>query len=316
MGYLDGQKSVAFLPIVAYSIFMTQDWKLQWHLMARIRPATAQVHWTFMLIVLVLGGGCASPAGRFDRLARERGLQRQVVPGEGFEHVVYARDDDGGDVLHVYLAGDGTPWLTRHRPALDPTPRRPVMLDLMALDPAPSMLLGRPCYHGLSRVPGCSVWDWTAGRYSERVVISSVEALAHWVRRRPVESLVVIGYSGGGTLAMLLTEFWEVRRRAEDLHLPPIRQVVTIAANLDIDRWSELHGYSPLSGSLNPARRPALPENIRQWHLMGVRDSNVPPELVEQVVESQIAAERLVFAEFDHSCCWESIWGDFLKRLD
>src|SRR6266545_4164343 len=93
-------------------------------------------------LVIALLGGCAGPSERF--AAR--------VEGEGFAHVVYrpaGLRPDGGRVLHIYLDGDGTPW-ERGRPAPDPTPRAPLVLRLMALDPAPRVYLGRPCYHGLA----------------------------------------------------------------------------------------------------------------------------------------------------------------------
>ena len=73
-------------------------------------------------------------------------------------------------MLHVYLDGDGTPMLGSY-PAADPTPRDPLVLDLMALDSTPSIYVGRPCYHGLSGAP-CSPSLWTSGRYSEPVVAS------------------------------------------------------------------------------------------------------------------------------------------------
>src|SRR5258708_14449552 len=35
-------------------------------------------------------------------------------------------------------------------------------------------------------------------------------------------------------------------------------------------------GYLPLEGSLNPALQPPLPTSLRQWYLVGQRDTNVP----------------------------------------
>ncbi len=58
-----------------------------------------------------------------------------------------------------------------------------------------------------------------------------------------------------------------------------VRQVVTIAANLDIDAWAEHSGYSRLRGSLNPATQPPLPTHIQQIHLAGGRDLRVPAQV-------------------------------------
>lgn len=256
----------------------------------------------------MLLGACATPAARFDALAKTRGLQGELIRGESFDQLLYPKAE-AGEVLHVYLSGDGTPWRTRYRPARDPTPRHPLVLSLMLLDPAPAVYLGRPCYHGASR--GCSVWHWTAGRYSRAVVLSMAGALDAWLADHPTRALVLIGYSGGGSLAMLLADVWEDRRRLGEA-LPPISDVVTIAANLDIHLWTERHDYSPLTGSLNPAQV-RLPASLRQWHLVGERDENVPPELVMAALAKQSSVELLRYPGADHHCCWEGIWREFLR---
>ena len=53
--------------------------------------------------------GCASLEQQMDRKAAAQGYRRQVIPGEGFQHVVYSRNGDrpseeGAEpALHVYL---------------------------------------------------------------------------------------------------------------------------------------------------------------------------------------------------------------------
>jgi pimeloyl-ACP methyl ester carboxylesterase len=116
--------------------------------------------------------------------------------------------------------------------------------------------------------------------------------------------IALIGYSGGGVLAMLIAP------RVEQ-----VRRVVTVAANLDIDAWADHHGYSRLSGSLNPATAPPLPITIRQLHLAGGRDLRVPPYLSRPVAARQPGAEYLLLADFDHTCCWERAWPSILASL-
>ena len=111
-----------------------------------------------LLSLVVQITGCTSPAIRMDEQAAGLGYHRQVVKGEGYDHVVYIKPGRviERSVLHVYLEGDGTPWVRKRLAAFDPTPRKPVMLALMALDALPSVYLGRPCYHGLSQAIGCT----------------------------------------------------------------------------------------------------------------------------------------------------------------
>jgi len=63
------------------------------------------------------------------------------VAGDGFQHLVLSSPRRSGLTLHFYLDGDGTPSLAGY-PAVDPTPREPLVLDLMALDSGPAMHTG------------------------------------------------------------------------------------------------------------------------------------------------------------------------------
>ena len=121
---------------------------------------------------------CSTPSERFDRMALEQGFHKTELEGSDFSHVIYDNGKLGTtSTLHVYLGGDGTPWIGGFIIASDPTPRRPIILKLMAMDEAPSLFLGRPCYHGYSDRHPCKPDYWTSARYSEDVIDSMVRAL-------------------------------------------------------------------------------------------------------------------------------------------
>jgi predicted alpha/beta hydrolase family esterase len=253
--------------------------------------------------------GCASPAERLDREAAGFGFHRSIVTGNPFRHVVYVNsafytNGPRSAVVHVYLEGDGSPWLDSRTVSPDPTPRRPLMLRLMAQDPAPAVYLGRPCYLGLVADAECSPLVWTSGRYSDRVVASMAQALRKVLASRPADTLVFLGHSGGGTLAMLLAE-----------RFPRTRAVLTIAGNLDVHAWAKLHEYSPLRGSLDPSHRPPLPRWIFQLHGVGAKDRNIPLSILKAAVARQPGARLVVFGQFGHVCCWESVWRVLLGWL-
>jgi hypothetical protein len=249
---------------------------------------------------------CATPAQRAARFARDSGFSEQVVHGTQWEHVVFSTASARpSQRVHVYVEGDGTPWIAHRWVARDPTPRKPIMLTLMAMDTQPSIYLGRPCYFGLAEQSGCEPWLWTDGRYSEAVVSSMVRALEGVLNKQePPEALYWFGHSGGGTLAMLLAE-----------RFPQSASIVTLAGNLDVEAWARHHGYTPLSRSLNPASRPPLPSQIRQIHLIGTQDLNVPIEILESAVAKQHNVEVRQYPDFDHACCWRRIWRSILEGL-
>lgn len=86
-----------------------------------------------------------------------------------------------------------------------------------------------------------------------------------------------------------------------------LSQVVTVAADLDLDYWPRRDGPSPLAGSFDPARQPAETlGRIPQFHFTGGEDRTVKTDVaVVSEPSSPQAPVRLVEVPgFTHSCCW------------
>jgi hypothetical protein len=249
--------------------------------------------------------GCASPSRRADDFADHAGFHKEIVQGAGFGHVVYrnAAGQSAGPerrgALHVYIEGDGSPYAAGNKVSANPTPHNPLMLRLMAEDPAPSVYLGRPCYFNLD--PGCDPGLWTLRRYSPEIVDSMEAALRAESSRAGATSLEIYGHSGGGTLGVLLAQ-----------RVAGVSRVVTIGANLDIAAWCKLHGYLPLSGSLNPVDMPAPRKDLQIVHLVGAEDTNTPPSLIQAAALVRGGETVRIVPDFDHRCCWQSLWPSIL----
>lgn len=259
-----------------------------------------------VLCLFLLSQGCATPSEKFIGTATQLGLNNQLVDGSPYRHRLFTNSQVSRsniiEELHIYLDGDGTPWRTDTRIADDPTSRNPLILEMMVKDPAPAVLLGRPCYYGLHISPLCNESLWTSHRYAAEVVASMDAAIQQWMSSKKVNKLVLIGYSGGGVLATLLAP-----------SLKKTSVVITIAANLDIEAWSRHHGYSSPAASLNPAKDAHIPASVRQIHLAGLQDENVPAGIIESFSRVQKNALYLPLPEYDHVCCWLDIWPDILK---
>ncbi|MGR9093170.1 MAG: alpha/beta fold hydrolase [Gammaproteobacteria bacterium] len=251
-------------------------------------------------LFVVFAAGCGTPAVRFDRAAGELGLSRSDADLPMFRKGEFI----DGEPIHIYLDGDGTPVSGSGRIALDPTSRDRLILDLIVADPAASVLVGRPCYHGAQR--GCDSAMWTTARYSDAVVDPIVRAVNEIAEAYPRSPIWLAGYSGGGALAMLVAP--RVQR---------VSALVTIAGNLDTAAWTQHHGYGPLTQSGNPAAEPPLSPAIRQLHLFGADDTNVPVDVARATLDRQPigAVEVEVVAGFDHRCCWPGIWAARLRGL-
>ena len=258
----------------------------------------ARWQWLCALVVAAFLFACAAAPDRTQQRAIELGYVRLELEGSAFAHVAFFKPGEPRTSLHVYIEHDGIPWITLTQPSADPTPRRLIMLEMMASDSAPSLYLGRPCYFGLStRAPCEPIW-WTHRRFSPEVVSSMNAAVSAFLATNPhIERLEVYGFSGGGVLAVLMAP-----------GIPQTQRVITAAAPLDIDAWTTLHGYSTLAGSLSPMRQPPLAVRIAQLHLVGGRDDVVTIDMVRPFVERQSGAELRSLETFDHHCCWERTW--------
>ncbi|MDI5983657.1 alpha/beta fold hydrolase [Halomonas sp. M4R5S39] len=260
-----------------------------------------------LLISIVLVTACSSPAQRYNAAADARSYVVRSVPAAPFRVTAYLAPAERPSARpwHVYLTGDGTPWERGRHPSQDPTPRRPMALELMDRDPGPRLLLHRPCYGRHPPDPACHPGLWTGGRYGESVVDAMDRALDRLVAELEIDGVVLVGYSGGGLLARLLAG------RRED-----VRALVTIAANLDHSAWTRRHGYLPLEGSLRLVDELPLDARVLQWHLVGARDPVVPPGMVRQAARHDPHARVEVVDGVDHRCCWVEAWPRLLERLD
>ncbi len=261
----------------------------------------------FVLCVLLglLYGCVVSPTERAEGLARRAGASMSLIHGTDFDHVVYSRGFDvNSATLHIYFSGDGTPWLHRTQIANDPTPRDPVALRLMLEDTSPSIFLGRPCYSGTNDALKCEAELWTNARYSDAVVESMAIALSHLIAPSLASRIVLLGYSGGGVLAVLVAN-----------RVARIDTVVTVGANLDTHAWTALHGYSELDKSVNPSGE-TIRGSLSQIHLVGENDHNVPPSIVMMFAEGRPNVEVRVISGFDHHCCWVKAWPELLRTFE
>ncbi len=243
--------------------------------------------------------------------ATEAGFRDLGAARVGLPLVAYLRDRAGGSApphrLTVYIEGDGAAWRTRTRVSDNPTPRDPVALALAIRQPSgSSAYVGRPCqYVNLAGV-FCPASFWTDGRYGREAVALVGRAVDLAMAAAGADEAVLVGFSGGGTLATLLAA-----TRDDVVHL------ITVAAPLDIYGWTGFHGVSPLAASLDPLDYMAALSAVAQDHFEGGSDAVVPPRVNDRFFERSRTATvmRHRMAEFDHTCCWAEAWPSLYGRV-
>jgi pimeloyl-ACP methyl ester carboxylesterase len=185
-------------------------------------------------------------------------------------------DQARGPVLTVFIEGDGEAHDARGLPTRDPTPRNPVSLRIAQAWPAPGpkAWLGRLCQYVRASDPACTPADWSIDRFSPAAVAAENAALDQLKARAGAGRLVLVGWSGGGTVAELAAA-----RRSD------VSALITIAAPLDLKAWTTAMGISDLPPSGDPAQIVWAGKPPLQLHLYGGRDTTVP-------AASQMAAAR------------------------
>lgn len=238
-------------------------------------------------------------------LASAHALQLETISEPLPMRFLHRAPNDHSGPLRLYISGDGIPWRDG-QPADNPTGSRlPLGLKLFLRDPAAQAYIGRPCYHFKGILPQrCVSALWTSHRYSEAVVAAIAEQVRLLALRYNRQRIELIGHSGGGTLALLVSE-----------RIPAVERVITVAALLDPDAWVAFHRLLPLSGSLSPLSRDGA-SKVREVHFMGDDDAIVPPALARNYQQHYPDAIVNIVEGFNHRCCWESYWPELLQRAE
>ncbi len=261
--------------------------------------------WIALLAALMLLSACSSIPDRDARLQSAR----DAAPASHRDVIIETRRFDLLSFVHakpvqsekliVFIEGDGFAWERRDRPSSDPTPVTQTVLSLVSGSPNPNIAyLARPCQFVGAGSRNCSQKLWTSERYSEAVVSSLNEALDHLKREYGSSHVILIGYSGGGTIAALVA----ARR-------PDVSGFVTLASPLDIRAFADLHQVTPLTGSLNPIDVAHILADIPQIHIVGDQDEIVPPALVRGFIHSLPSdrCARMFTVTANHWSGWTNI---------
>jgi pimeloyl-ACP methyl ester carboxylesterase len=279
--------------------------------MSRPRPRFLPLVLAAVLATVLAGcAGLPDPAARRQAVldqAASHGLVPLPPSPTGLPVLALGRDGPGQDLV-VYIEGDGLAFLNRSTPSPDPTPVHALALGLALADPAPKVAyLGRPCQYAAPLPPACREDLWTGARFGPEAVAALSDALSDARAALGARRLHLVGYSGGGAMAVLLAA------RRDD-----VADIVTVAGNLDTRAWTTWHRVTPLTASANPADAAASVALLPQVHVSGADDTVCPPFLAEVFLERlghPPGARRLVLPGVDHHRGIEAAWPRVLDRV-
>jgi hypothetical protein len=223
-----------------------------------------QILYSLLLFLLV---GCSSANLKTEKaeiMALDYGFKKSITKTSDFNLMSYKRFKNN-NVVNVYIEGDGLAWQSRTKISPNPTPTDPIALKLAIADNSENVVyIARPCQFIRFGEDKCSKEFWTQKRFAPEVIESYMQLLDGL----DFKKINLFGYSGGGAVATILA----AKRK-------DVESLTTIAGNLDIDKFAEIHQVSKLNGSLNPANFAEYLGEIKQTHYIGLKDKIIPIEI-------------------------------------
>lgn len=237
-----------------------------------------------------------------ENIGKNNGFTQKLVKGGDFWLTTFQRITDQNKPFVFYLEGDGDAFLKYGGLTENPTPQYQFVLKLASLDNRPNIVyIARPCqYTPMDINPKCSPAYWSDRRMSEEVVASVNDVIETLAKGQGVS---LVGYSGGGGIAVLVA--------ARNKH---VRDVVTLAGNLDHISFNRHHKKRPMIGSLNPIDYATGINNVPQLHLSGGEDTIVPPFIADKYVKASnsTCVHQEIYARASHQSGWERVWKEIL----
>ncbi len=242
-------------------------------------------------ILLILGLFCFL-SGCTNRPIEPDGFYYMPVKTKFFTLTGYEKNIKPGAPLRIYIEGNG-----------NPNPSKTVGLTLATKDPYQNVIyLARPCQFADDEVCTHSM-IWKDAQFNAEIVQEMQEAVSQLMRKYRAPSVELVGYDGGGTMALLLAN-----------RIPQTTRVITVAGILDTAAYQQTNGIS-LKKSLNPANEKNQIAAKKQIHYVGKMDKITPLKTAERFVSTQPNAVNATVKGVSHvgHCDWADVQFDYYK---
>ena len=217
----------------------------------------------FYFVLLGMLWGCQS-------ITPPESFTYQEIKTDSYQLASWQKITDAREPIRIYIEGDGHAFDRLGNPTTDPTPKGTFLREIAFNDPNANVVyLARPCQ--FVKDNHCNKKDWSGGRFSQRIVDSTAQAIKTISNKHPV---ILIGYSGGALLSGLVIK--------QNPKLP-VQKWMTLAGLLNHSKWTQSMKLEPLTESID---LDALPK-VKQLHLIGDKDKTIPWQLTESLVDKQ-----------------------------
>lgn len=199
------------------------------------------------------------------------GYQKAEIPGDRIMLATWTKNVKPAQKLRIYIEGNAVTGGLFDKYA---KVEHPVAMQLALKDDYPYIIyLGRPCYYVEQKA--CRPIAWEEGKYMPEIVDEMKAAIERIQKKYRITDIELIGYDGGGTLAMLLAA------RLKNAKV----NVITIGGILNTEHYALFHDEQYPKDSLNPANERFLLSAIPQVHYVGGKDNVMPLAFTQDFVK-------------------------------
>jgi hypothetical protein len=220
-------------------------------------------------------------------------LLEKTYKNNGFEIFTLQKISNPKKPLRIYIEGDGFSYVKKYRPSINPTPRSSFLFELIAQDNAENLIyIARPCQYVQSKK--CEEKYWTNERFSGEV-ISAISAVVDEFKDYEIE---LVAYSGGAMIALQLQQ-------------ENIKNIRTIAGNLDLEEFTRIHKISSLETTkINYDRLSKIP----QIHFVGGEDKIIPLEIFVKY-QSKLSQKKCLKMKIVDGATHSKNWQEWKELL-
>lgn len=230
-----------------------------------------------------------------------KGMEVKIHKTKNFDiftlQKISSKKGDATKPIRIYIEGDGRAYINRYRIAPDPTPDSDFVLKLIQKDSSPNVVyIARPCQY-IDSV-ACEEKYWTTHRFSSEVISSIQEVVNSFPKNRELE---IIGYSGGAQIALHLTN-------------SNIRNIRTIAGNLDLEKFSQFYKIPELVAPKLDYKRLS---KMRQTHFVGTEDQIIQIDLFRRYklrMKKKNCVNLRLIPDASHKQNWIEQWDKLLEK--
>ncbi|MGB1800587.1 MAG: alpha/beta hydrolase [Gammaproteobacteria bacterium] len=259
------------------------------------------------ILLLTACNGLQSRLEQAEIISTNNNFEKKTIETTHFNLATYQRINSTSKSAVIYIEGDGFSWKNKYTVSNNPTPKNPVALKLAAIDTSPIVIyIARPCqFINIKNETNCKPEYWTSKRASKEVIESFSAAIDSIKKELNINQLRLVGFSGGATIATILAAN---RNDVIDLR--------TIAGNLDIDKFVEVHNVSPLTSSINPTDYADKLVKIPQTHVISMNDSIITADITDSYLKylekfdtNLKCVEVIKLSKPEHTKGWADYWS-------